>query len=61
MNAFATEPFLLQGGIMTDYKDRSREMFVRPVCYHPTTVLSVDDDVAFSNILQLSTVSGYNP
>lgn len=29
-------------------------MFVRPVCYHPTTVLSVDDDVAFLKILQLS-------
>lgn len=39
---------------MTDSKDRGQEMFVRPVCYHPTTVLSVDDDVAFSNILQLS-------
>lgn len=29
-------------------------MFVMPLCYHPTTVLSVDDDVDFSNILQLS-------
>jgi CheY-like chemotaxis protein len=46
--------FLLQGEKMTDFKDRGTEMFVRPVCYHPTTVLSVDDDAAFSNILQLS-------
>lgn len=37
---------------MSDSKDR--EMFVMPVCYHPTTVLSVDDDVDFSKILQLS-------
>lgn len=29
-------------------------MFVMPICYHPTTVLSVDDDVDFSKILQLS-------
>jgi CheY-like chemotaxis protein len=28
-------------------------LFVMPVCYHPTTVLSVDDDEAFLNILSL--------
>lgn len=37
---------------MSDSKER--DMFVMPVCYHPTTVLSVDDDVDFSKILQLS-------
>lgn len=39
---------------MMDSKDGNKDLFVRPVCYHPTTVLSVDDDVAFSKILQLS-------
>lgn len=26
-------------------------MFILPVCYHPTTILSVDDDKAFLNVL----------
>jgi hypothetical protein len=28
-------------------------LFIMPVCYHPTTVLSVDDDAAFLQILSL--------
>ena len=28
-------------------------LFIMPVCYHPTTILSVDDDLAFLKNLSL--------
>lgn len=36
------------------FSSLGESLFILPLCYHPTTVLSVDDDEAFSRMLSLS-------
>ncbi|MDP3706249.1 MAG: hypothetical protein Q8R24_10165 [Legionellaceae bacterium] len=49
------------------FSSLGESMFIMPICYHPTTVLSVDDDEAFSQMLaihvekQLSLLCFSNP